>query len=409
LELFSLLQKRSKPFYFFLLVLGLVNSVWASALLLFINNKTSGTPLPFMNEYDWALYLGLIVVSFVVARYFQLYMIRLTYDLGNELGLSIFDKLRFTDYEDYLRLGEDKVRAVLTDVTTLQRFPQAFIECFNAAVMVVIGIGYLLWINPMGALIIVLFLVVLAAIYFVRNVSIQKDLSKARDMNEVYQQNVNDFLRGFKEVKMSMQRSDNLFEKHITENRNKVKDLTVRTLSRHLVNELMGNYTFYLVIGLILFLLPVLFQMSQQMNVSFIVTLLYLMGPISMLVSEIHEFTKMAIAVERIGEFNQQINAAKGIEVGHGDTTPINETFESLEFENVTYEYYDEKKAQTFRLQPFPDRRQRQWQKHFYPLADGLVLTEIRDDLFERVRRHTRQLSLLPQSAILHFYRQLPF
>jgi ABC-type siderophore export system fused ATPase/permease subunit len=88
------------------------------------------------------------------------------------------------------------------------------------------------------------------------------------------------------------------------------------------------------------------------MNVSFIVTLLYLMGPISMLVSEIHEFTKMAIAVERIGEFNQQINAAKGIEVGHGDTTPINETFESLEFENVTYEYYDEKKAQTFRLQP---------------------------------------------------------
>ena len=98
--LFKLLQKRSKFFYVNLGVLGLINAVWSSALLLFINNKTTGEKLPFSSEqneqYDWVLYSGLIIISFTVARLFQAYMIRLTYELGNELNLSIFDKLRFT-------------------------------------------------------------------------------------------------------------------------------------------------------------------------------------------------------------------------------------------------------------------------------------------------------------------------
>ena len=108
--LFKLLQKKSKFFYVNLGLLGLINAVWASALLLFINNKITGKQLPFVEEkYDWMIFGGLIVVSFIVARFFQAYMIKLTYELGNELNLSIFNKLRFTDYKEFQELGEEKV------------------------------------------------------------------------------------------------------------------------------------------------------------------------------------------------------------------------------------------------------------------------------------------------------------
>lgn len=350
--LFSLLQKKSRLFLPFLALLGLINSIWASALLLLINNKITGKPLPFFDEYDWIIYSGIIVASYLFARFFQGYMIRLTYNLGNELGLSIFDKLRFTTYQEYQKLGEERVRTAMQDVSTLQRFPQAFIETFNSGVMVLIGIIYLFFINAISASIITAVLVVLAAVYYLRNMAIAKDLSAVRDLANTYQQNVNDFLRGFKEVKMNIDRSDKIYNDYLATNRNKTVKLTVRALTRHMSNELLGSYAWYFMIGFIFFLLPVLIQLEGDVMINFVVTLLYLMGPTNMLVGELEIFTRLGIAMDRLKKFNKTISASKSIEIRHGDTTDINPYFDSIRFEDVVFEYYDEKKAKTFRLGP---------------------------------------------------------
>ncbi|QJB31966.1 cyclic peptide export ABC transporter [Chitinophaga oryzae] len=352
MRLISLLQKKSKLFYILLLLLGLINSVWSMGLLLLINNRIAGTSLPFVQGYDWQIYAGMILVSFFTARAFQSYTIRLTYELGNDLGLSVFDKLRFSDYEEYIKLGEEKVRTATADVTTLQRFPNVFIEVFNALVMVLIGLGYLFYTNFFGALLILGVLSALAVVYYVRNMAISKDLNTVRDLANIYQQNVNDFLRGFKDVKMSITRSDNIFHKYISQNRNRVKELTVKTLIKYMGNELMGNYLWYLLIGIIVFLLPVILHMSNVVNNQFVVTLLYLMGPVGIVVARISEFTQMQIAVDRLHQFHDKINASKAIAIGHGDLPAIGDKFESIRFENVTFEYYDERRAETFRLKP---------------------------------------------------------
>ncbi|MFY0256193.1 cyclic peptide export ABC transporter [Chitinophaga sp. 30R24] len=352
MDIFKLFQKRSKLFYLSLLFLGLINAVWSSVLLLFINGKIAGEQTPFMNNYDWRIYVALIVSSFITSRFFQVYMIRLTYDLGNDLALSIFQKLRFSNYEEYTELGEDKVRTAMADVVVLQRFPQAFIETFNAAVMVLIGLGYLFWVNTISALVVFAVLIILGTLYYLRNMVIQRDLNKARDLANVYQQNVNDFLRGFREVKMSTKRSDNIYHDFLVTNRNKVKELTVKSILKLMGNELIGNYSWYMMLGMVLFAIPVLLHTSIHDSSSFVITLLFLMGPVSIVITEIKEFTMMQIAIARINQFNELLKAAELIEMGHGDMTPINTTFESIRFEDVVYEYFDEKKKETFRLQP---------------------------------------------------------
>ncbi|MBS0030643.1 cyclic peptide export ABC transporter [Chitinophaga sp. 22321] len=352
MRLISLLQKKSKLFYVLLLLLGLINSIWSMGLLLLINNRIAGTSLPFVQGYDWQIYAVLILVSFFTARAFQSYTIRLTYELGNDLGLSVFEKLRFADYEEYIKLGEEKVRTATADVTTLQRFPNVFIEVFNAMVMVSIGLGYLFYTNWLSALLILGILTSLAVVYFIRNLSISRDLNTVRDLANVYQQNVNDFLRGFKDVKMSITRSDNIFHKYISQNRNRVKELTIKTLIKFMGNELMGSYLWYLLIGIIVFLLPVILHMTNVVNNQFVVTLLYLMGPVGIVVAHISEFTQMQIAVDRLEQFHDKINASRAIAIGHGDLAATSGVFEGIRFENVTFEYYDERRAETFRLKP---------------------------------------------------------
>ncbi|NLR67570.1 cyclic peptide export ABC transporter [Chitinophaga varians] len=352
MRLISLLQKKSKLFYILLLLLGMINSVWSMGLLLLINSKIAGTDLPFVKGYDWQIYVVMILVSFITARAFQSYTIRLTYELGNDLGLSIFEKLRFSDYEEYVKLGEEKVRTATADVTTLQRFPNVFIETFNSIVMVLIGLTYLFYTNFFGALLILGVLSTLAVVYYIRNLSIARDLNTVRDLANIYQQNVNDFLRGFKDVKMSITRSDNIFLKYISRNRNRVKELTIKTLIKYMGNELMGNYLWYLLIGIIVFLLPVILHMTNVASNQFVATLLYLMGPVGIVVARISEFTQMQIAVDRLEQFHDKINASKAISIGHGDLPAADDRFDNIRFEGVTFEYYDERRAETFRLKP---------------------------------------------------------
>ncbi|BAV05929.1 cyclic peptide transporter [Filimonas lacunae] len=330
----------------------MINALWSAALLLFINGKIAGEHASFLNNDDWRIYVVLIVISFFTARYFQKYMISLTYDLGNELNLSVFQRLRFSNYEAYLKLGEERVRTVMSDVVILQRFPQVFIESFNAGVMVLIGLGYLFWINMLNAFIVSVVLLLLGAIYYLRNMAIQKDLSAARDLANVYQQNVNDFLRGFKEVKMSADRSDTIYDQFLVPNRSKVKALTVKSITRLMGNELIGTYCWYVMIGVVLFLIPVMQKNANDHGGSFIVTLLFLMGPVAVVITQIKEFTLMRIAMNRIQEFNTLLHSASSGQLNHGSEMPVGEAFESIRFENVEYEYFDAKRKETFRLQP---------------------------------------------------------
>jgi len=92
---------------------------------------------------------------------------------------------------------------------------------------------------------------------------------------------------------MSIKMSDNIFVNYISSNRNKVKDLTVRFLNRALGNQLLGSYVWYLMIGVVLFVLPLVIGMPLETKINFLITLLYLMGPVSTLIGEMeHTLSK---------------------------------------------------------------------------------------------------------------------
>ena len=352
MNFFALFQKKSKLFFVYLGILGIINSVWASALLLLINNKITNTPLPFFDQYDWIIYIGLIIVSFGISLYVQSYMIKLTYNLGNDINLSLFNKLRFASYEDYLKLTEEKVRTAGSDARVLQKFPQIFLESFNALIMVIIGIGYLFWIDKMGAALVFGVMFVLAFIYIYRNEKIEEDQNEVRDLANTYMQSVNDYLRGFRELKMNTKRSDNLFKNYLAKNRNQATEITIRYLNRALGNELIGSYAWYLMIGLVLFVLPYVFNMDQAVKTNFLVTLLYLMGPVTSVIGAMNEFISIGVAMDRVKRFEDAVDSKVDEQKMNAEDAVVKAPFSNIKFEQVTYEYYDKKKATTFKLKP---------------------------------------------------------
>ena len=104
---------------------------------------------------------------------------------------------------------------------------------------------------------------------------------------------------------MSIEQSDNIYKDFLVPNRNNVRDLTVRALIRQLGNELMGGYGFHIMIGSILFILPATYGMPAARVSAFLITLMFIMGPIASLVKLMEVYIHMKVALNRINEFNE--------------------------------------------------------------------------------------------------------
>lgn len=351
LNLLRLKLKIALPLLGFLAV---INGLWSGSLLVLVSHKIAGTPLPFFNEYDWLIYLIFVLVSFLLTYFFNGHMIKATLNFGKEMALQIIDKLRLSNYESYLHMGEARVRTALEDVRTLESLPGVFITFFNSLIMIVAGLLYMFWLYPKGALTIVSLIIVLVFIYVYRNGIIEKDLDAKRDLDDAFMRFFNDFLHGFNKVKMSTKRSDSIYFGHITENRDKALNLSIKAGLSAFGNELLGDYFFYFLIGTILFALPLVFSIDHTVISGFMITLLFLMGPIGILINLMKSVIGYKIAFARINEFNDtlrdNLNDSDALLLSTSKKElPV---FESLSIDKMTYQHIDEKGNVTFELKP---------------------------------------------------------
>ena len=350
--LLTLLQKRSKYFYFFTILFGMVNSLWNVGLLGIINTTVSGGEIPYSPLPVWQSFTVMLALSLITSKVFQNFMVNLTNDLSYDFGISIIEKLRFASYEDYESMGKERVYTALQDAQMVSGIPRTFIESFNSVIVILSCGAYLYYTSWLGGLLLTAIFAFIMIFYVVRNKKIERDYNIVRDMQNSYFRYINDLILGFKEIKMNSYRNDSLYHKYINDNRVKTKGLLIKNQVKYVNNNLVGTYSFYVVIGVSLFVLPLFFNMALEQTSAYIITILYLLGPLNGLINLIPTYTNVRIAVERLEEFDDKLDALKAVETGHGDLTDINQEFDSIVFKDVTYDYIDQQGNKVFELGP---------------------------------------------------------
>jgi cyclic peptide transporter len=180
-------------------------------------------------------------------------------------------------------------------------------------------------------------------------------------MQDEYYGYVKELLLGFREIKMSTARNDTLYHQYIKDNRLKSKILGTKTAIKNIDNELMGSYSWYVVVGVILFALPRFYNVSVVDVASFVITVLFLMNPISILLNNIPFFNRLKIALERINALEEEFNTGALVltpesridaSLYQGRYAGTVEKVETISFRDVTYEHLDKEKKSKFVLGP---------------------------------------------------------
>jgi cyclic peptide transporter len=350
----SFLKVRSAWVYVMLGLLGIINSLMYSGLLVFLNSRISDTPISFWPQYDWVLFVGAILLAYIGNRAFQIQMIKLTVQTTFDFEMLILRKLKNTDLESFEKLGKERVFTAIQDSSMLSHLPEVFMNAFNSITIIVCCIAYLLSVSIIGGLVIALLMFLLLVLYMFRNFRLERELNGLRDLQNGYFRYLNDLLNGFREIKMSIKRNNSIYVDFLKKNRTKAKEISFSTSVKYLENELTGSYSWYLVLGFIIFLLPLL-SVAKTADVSaFIITILYLIGPIAILVTMVPNITNIKIALERLRVFNADVETNLNVLYEDEESLSDNEfsAFQSIRFEEVTYSYYDASLQKTFLLGP---------------------------------------------------------
>lgn len=352
MKLSDILSGKLKIALLFTALFGLLNSLLNGTLLFFINAAVTGKSLPYLNAYKLPLFAGIILAALVCSRFFQVYMIRLTSNITFEFEKNILEKLRRSTLTEFDNLGQENIYTAINDTRSLAHIPEIFMNAFNAMVVVLCCFIYMFWIAPVGGLVILLTMTGLLIIYLIRNKGIQKDLNQQRDLQNNYYRYLNDAIHGFKELKLNTSRSNSVFYNWIFPNREQNRMLTNKTSIKYLDNEISGTYSWYVIFGVIMFLLPVIIDTDTSIQAAFLVTIMYLIGPVAILITIIPTYNSLKIAYERLVIFNHKLSINEG-EIVATNLQAIPDEFLNLDFVNVNYQYISKNDINgSFRLAP---------------------------------------------------------
>ena len=308
-------------------------------------NKAFGGKTPgFLNGSNYLLFIGLMAISFVVTALFQNYMVSSTNNIMFDLELSVIQKVRNASFEGFEALGSERVYTAINDTRVLGRIPQTLVGLVNSSFTIICSLSYLFFISTFGCLTIILIMTALLSFYLYRNKSIRKDLNKVRDLQDAYYVSLRELLAGFKQIRISTKRNTNLFERFILENKKKTKDLTIKTARKYVTNELVGTYSWYMVLGIVIFLLPAFFKIDRVQVAGFITTILFMMSSVSQLIQFFPYYTSLKISIERIRKVDRQLGVAGHKKSQERKKEPVTD-FSTIRFEDVVYKYGDSDKT----------------------------------------------------------------
>src|SRR6478736_5449286 len=176
-------------------------------------------------------------------------------------------------------------------------------------------------------------------------------LHRAREAEDRLFAHFRALTEGIKELKLHRARRRRFFHEEVRATTEKFQQHNVAAEIRFVVAQTWGHLLFFLLVGLILFVLPAVEQISLRTLTGYIVTTLYLMGPLAGVMSSLSAFGRANVALTKIDTLGFSLATHADEECSL--TKPERECeFEKLELLGVSHSYHHEKDDSHFTLGP---------------------------------------------------------
>ena len=333
----------------YLLAYALPNTILSFGIIYIINNALAGNEF-FLKDYTGIVFLSIVVYTYLLNIIFQKGLNKFSFKVLYDNEKKIFRKILQAPLIKLEKLGSARFFTAVEDLRIFSMLPYTITHTVNSVLMLVLCLVYLFTLSIPSALIVIGLVIMIGALYFIVMNMMSKQVESLRKFNDDYYEYVDDVMKGFKKLKLSFFRTENLMNKFLIPNRNEAGELDFKINYVFLSINLISQYGLYFVIATILFLLPEWGLLNRSDVIAYVVVMLFISGPINNLINLQQMYTRFIVANRRIKSF------MKDFEVEDSNNTVLKSQvindFTSIEYKNVYFSYNEEQPDSSFALGP---------------------------------------------------------
>jgi putative pyoverdin transport system ATP-binding/permease protein len=319
---------------------GIFNGLCSVGVLAIINSRLHQTGFfPAVLAFG---FLGLMLGKLTSSALSQILLVRFAQDTILALTDRLCRSAVSTPIRTLERIGIPRILTVLTDdVATLsyaiQTLPSLVI---NGAILFGCGIylALLSWVTFLG----MLGLVVAGGLtYRFFLTKAQLDIRRARDGRDALFGHFRALTEGIKELKLHRGRRESFFTRKIAATVDQLRRDNVIAMKWYILADSVSNVFFYVLIGLLLFALPMVGRLPVESITGYVFACLYLMTPMWAIINALPVLTRGTVALQKIEECELSIATNPWPQNLRADNE-VSPRWNRLELERVVFAYEPE-------------------------------------------------------------------
>jgi putative ATP-binding cassette transporter len=305
---------------------------------------------------SWKLFLwfGLSIALFVYSLRYILYeSTRIAEDAICSVRLRLADKIRRSDLLTLETIGEADIHARISrDTASIAQAARPLFAAAQGVVMIVFTLGYIAIVSPIALVLCLILIACGAGKYFKDRAAYDQGLNEASKQEDGLFSSLSGLLKGFKEIRINKQKSDDVFQEFQS---TATRALTVRTRVMILFsnNQVFIEMFFVLLLGAVAFVLPVIETSFTASATKIVAAILFFFGPMINVISLLPMLSQVNVTVENLQRLEATLD--KGLAKYKDDeAAPMIDltSFATIRFEGVCFAYKDPDGNDTFRVGP---------------------------------------------------------
>ena len=296
-------------------------------------------------------YYGLIVMVYLLGRKFvQVGLIKLTRNIVYDLQAHLINKIISTSYEKFEKIDRGRIYTALNDdVSTIGQSTNLLVTLITSVITAIGVFLYLASLAFWATVLTILLVVTISITYYFVSESTNPYFEKARDSRDVFMGLINGMIEGFKELSLHRSKKRE-YRDEVAASADEFRETSSVADIRFINAFLVGESSLVVLLGMVSIGMPVLFPHIELSTImSFVIILLYLIGPVNAILDSVPVIMNIRIAWKRVNRFTEEIPANLDLDEAPEATAAV---VEKIEAKGIGYRYPEGDQQEAFGIGP---------------------------------------------------------
>lgn len=267
--------------------------------------------------------------------------------------MRLADKIRRSDLLGLESIGEADIHARISrDMSAIAQAARPLFAAGQGVVMILCTLVYIAIVSPIAMLLCLALIAAGAGKYFKDRADYDRGLSDASKQEDELFDSLNGMLKGFKEIRINKQKSDDVFQ-DFQSNTSRVLEVRTRVNILFANNLIFIEMFFVLLLGAVAFVLPVIATSFSGSATKIVAAILFFFGPLINVVTLIPMLSQVNVAVDNLQRLEATLDEGLSDSMEEETAPAIDlSSFTTIRFEGVCFAYKDSEGNATFQVGP---------------------------------------------------------